>query len=148
MTINLSNLAPPKGKRQGKKRLGRGESSGLGKTSGKGNKGQNARTGGHKHHRAFQGGQMPYVRRMPKHGFTNIFRIPTAGINLTELARFADQSEIGVEDFKAAGLMKGKDRVKILGTGELTAALTVRAHAFSACARQKIEAAGGKAEVV
>ena len=89
MTINLSNLRPPEGKKKKPKRLGRGESSGLGKTAGKGNKGQNARTGGNKRHIAFQGGQTPYVRRMPKRGFTNIFRVPTAGINLATLARFA-----------------------------------------------------------
>jgi len=148
MPINLSNLQPPEGKKKKPKRIGRGESSGQGKTAGKGNKGQNARAGGHKRNLAHEGGQMPYVRRMPKFGFRNIFRVPTAEINLVALERFAEQVEVGIEDFKAAGLMKGKDRVKILGQGEISRPLTVRAHGFSASARQKIEAAGGKAEVV
>lgn len=148
MTINLSNLTPRKGAKNKPKRVGRGNSSGWGKTSGRGHKGQNSRSGGGKTHRAFEGGQMPYVRRIPKRGFTNIFRIPTGEINLETLNRFEEGSEVGVEDFKAAGLMKGKKRVKILGKGELKHKLVVKAHAFSEKAKTGIEAAGGRTEVV
>ena len=91
---------------------------------------------------------MPYVRRIPKRGFTNIFRIPTAQINLETLNRFPSGSEVGIEEFKAAGLLKGKKRVKILGKGELKHALVVKAHAFSEKAKAGIETAGGRAEVV
>lgn len=148
MATNLSNLRPPAGKKHKAKRLGRGESSGTGKTSGKGNKGQNARSGGGKRHAAFEGGQMPFVRRLPKRGFRNIFRVSLAEVNLVQLNRFPAGSPVGIAELKAAGLMKGKDRVKILGAGELEHPLTVSAHAFSESARQKIEAAGGKIEVL
>jgi large subunit ribosomal protein L15 len=120
----------------------------MGKTAGRGNKGQRARTGTGKTHSSFEGGQMPLARRLPKRGFVNIHRVPAAEVNVETLNRFAAGSEVGVEQFKSAGLMKGKDRVKILGKGELKHSLTVKAHAFSASARQKIESAGGKAEVV
>ena len=148
MAINLSSLRPPQGKKKKPKRVGRGEGSGKGKTAGRGHKGQNSRSGTGKTHVAFEGGQMPYIRRIPKRGFTNIFRVPVAEINVAALNRFPRESEVGIEQLKAAGLMKGKKRVKILGKGELEHALTVRAHAFSKAAREKIEKAGGKAEVV
>jgi len=147
MAVNLSNLKPAQKKKK-PRRVGRGESSGWGKTSGRGHKGQKARTGTGKTHPAFEGGQMPLVRRVPKRGFNNIFRVETAEVNLETLNRFPADSEVGIEEFKKAGLMKGKKRVKILARGELKHSLTVRAHAFSETARAKIEAAGGKAEVV
>jgi len=148
MTLNLSKLRPPAGKNRKKKRIGRGESSGWGKTAGRGNKGQRARTGTGKTHSSFEGGQMPLVRRLPKRGFTNIFRVPPAAVNIETLNRFPAGSQVGIEEFKKAGLMKGKDRVKVLGRGELKHSLTVKANAFSASAKAKIESAGGKVEVV
>ena len=148
MGVNLSNLKPPRGQKRPKKRIGRGESSGWGKTAGRGNKGQRARTGTGKTHSSFEGGQMPLVRRIPKRGFINVFRVPTAQINVETLNRFPAGSEIGVAELKSAGLMKGKDRVKILGKGELQHSLTIKAHAFSGSAKAKIEAAGGRAEVL
>ncbi|HUT54043.1 MAG TPA: 50S ribosomal protein L15 [bacterium] len=148
MGVNLSNLKPPKGRKRPKKRIGRGESSGWGKTAGRGNKGQRARTGTGKTHSSFEGGQMPLVRRIPKRGFINIFRVPSAEINVETLNRFPAGSEVGLDELKSAGLMKGKTRVKILGKGELKHSLTIKAHAFSESAKSKIEAAGGKAEVL
>jgi len=148
MTTNLSNLRPRKDRKRRPKRVGRGESSGWGKTSGQGAKGQKSRSGGGKTHRAFEGGQMPYIRRIPKRGFTNVFRLTCGEINLGALNRFPAGSEVGVEEFKAAGLIKGKKRVKILGKGELRHALVVKAHAFSEKAKAGIEAAGGRAEKV
>ena len=148
MAINLSNLAPQDGQKHPKKRRGRGESSGLGKTAGRGAKGQNARSGKGKTHHSFEGGQMPLVRRLPKRGFTNIYRVEIAEVNLDTLNSFPAGSEVGVAELKSAGLMKGKDKVKILARGELKHSLTVKANAFSAKAKEKIESAGGKAEVV
>lgn len=148
MSINLSNLAPPEGKKKKARRVGRGHASGWGKTAGKGHKGQNARSGTGKTHGAFEGGQMPYVRRIPKRGFNNIFREPCAAVNIEALNRFPAGSEVGIEEIAAAGLMKGKKRVKILGKGEISHALTVKASAFSESAKKKIEEAGGTAEVV
>lgn len=148
MAINLSNLKPRPGAKHRIKRLGRGESSGPGRTGGRGSKGQNARTGTGKTHAAFEGGQMPFVRRIPKRGFTNIHRVTAAEVNLVTLNRFPAGTAVGLPEFKAQGLMKGKDRVKILGQGEIKVALTVKAHAFSEKAKAKIEAAGGKTEVI
>ncbi|MFO8058804.1 MAG: 50S ribosomal protein L15 [bacterium] len=145
--MDLSNLSPGR-KKKPPRRLGRGESSGRGKTAGKGHKGQNSRSGGGKTHPAFEGGQMPYARRVPKRGFKNIFREAVLHVNVAELNRFPADSEVGVENLKQAGLVKRKGKVKILGSGELDRPLTVKAHAFSVAARAKIEAAGGKAEVV
>lgn len=148
MPINLHSLKPRPGRKHPPKRLGRGESSGLGKTSGRGHKGQKARTGKGKRHPAFEGGQMPFARRIPKRGFKNIFRSPFAVINLSSLNLFPAGSEVGLQEFKERGLVKGKARIKILADGELTRPLTVKAHAFSEKARAKIEAVGGRAEVV
>lgn len=148
MAINLSNLRPQDGQKHGKKRKGRGESSGWGKTAGRGHKGQNARSGKGKTHSSFEGGQMPLVRRLPKRGFNNIHRVEFAAVNLETLNRFPAGSEVGVAELKEAGLMKGKEKVKILATGELKHSLTVKANAFSQKAKEKIESAGGKAEVV
>jgi large subunit ribosomal protein L15 len=120
----------------------------MGKTCGRGNKGQKARTGTGKTNPAFEGGQTTYVRRVPKRGFHNIFRIPSTGINVETLNRFPEGSEIGPDELSQAGMLKAGVRVKILGKGELKHSLTVRANAFSETAKAKIEAAGGKAEVV
>jgi large subunit ribosomal protein L15 len=144
--VKLHNLKPAPGSRRDRKRVGRGESAGGGKTCGRGQKGQKARG---KTRLGFEGGQMPLARRVPKFGgFTPRKRNVYAVVNVSELARFegevADPAALA-----AAGLIKKeKDRVKILGDGELSVSITVRAHAFTNSAREKIEAAGGKAEVV
>lgn len=138
-------LQPPAGARHERRRVGRGHGSGRGKTAGKGTKGQKARTGGGVPP-YFEGGQLPLVRRLPyRRGFRNPFRVEYRPVNLRDLARFTDA--VGPEELAAAGLIGSAQEVyKILGLGELSAPLTVRAHRFSAAAREKIEAAGGKAE--
>ena len=129
-------------------RVGRGESSGKGKTSGKGNKGQMSRKG-HKRKPTFEGGQMRLIRRMPKRGFTSPGKITYLPINVVDLAAFDKGSEVTVETLRQAGLVGGSNcKVKILGAGELDRNLTVKAHAFSASARSKIEAAGGTCEII
>jgi large subunit ribosomal protein L15 len=139
----LSNLSKPAGTR-GKTRLGRGTGSGLGKTSGRGQKGQYARVRGFKPH--FEGGQTPIQRRLPKRGFRNPFAAIVAEVNVGELSVFAAGANIDSEALVARGLVKGRfDRIKILGDGEVTKAMTVSAHAFSRAAAEKIEKAGGKA---
>ncbi len=144
----LSRLAPPPGAKRKRKRVGRGPGSGLGKTAGKGQKGQRSRSG-KDIGRGFEGGQMPLARRLPKHGFVNPNKVVASVVPVGKLDRHFEAGEVNIEDLKAKGLVPRKaERVKILGDGELTKALVVRAHAFSASARQKIEAAGGKAEVV
>jgi large subunit ribosomal protein L15 len=133
-----------------KKRLGRGIGSGLGKTSGKGHKGQNARSGGGVRP-GFEGGQMPLFRRMPKRGFTNIFATVYATVNIEELNRFENNTVVTPELLFSEGIVKkgkAKDGIKILGDGELTVKLTVQAQKFSKTAAEKIEAAGGKVEVI
>jgi len=144
----LNQLKPSPGSRHAEKRVGRGESSGHGKTSGRGNKGQNSRSGRRKRHPAFEGGQMPLVRRVPKRGFSNPFRTAYTVVNVESLKRFAAGAVVGVEELRAAGLLKGEGPCKVLGQGALDRALTVKAHAFSAQARSKIEAAGGKVETL
>ena len=148
MTIGLGNLKPRRGSRHAPKRLGRGESSGLGKTSGRGNKGQRARSGRNKKPPGFEGGQMPLVRRLPKRGFHQPGRVEYAVVNVERLMRFEAGSTVGEAELRAAGLVKGQKPVKILGQGALDRALTVRVQQFSAAARQKIEAAGGKVETI
>lgn len=147
--IRLHNLSPAPGSRKDRKRVGRGRSSGTGKTSGRGQKGQKARSGsGNK--AGFEGGQMPLLRRIPKlGGFTPRNRKEYAVVNVRELVRFDKDQLVDPEALARAGLIK-KDRgaVKILGDGELDRSLTVRAHAFTRAARDKIEAAGGSAEVI
>lgn len=146
--VRLNELGPVPDARRERKRLGRGIGSGLGKTAGKGHKGQRARSGGSKGP-AFEGGQNPVQRRLPKRGFNNKWRREFAVINLARLNGFAAGSEITPELLHEEGLVKNlRDGLKVLGTGELDRKLTVRAHAFTASARQKIEAAGGKAEVI
>ena len=146
--MKLHELKPAVGSTTAPKRLGRGVGSGLGKTSGKGHKGAKARSGGGKGP-GFEGGQMPLYRRIPKSGFTNIFAKEFATINLSELERFEDGTTVTVALLKQHGLVKQiKDGVKVLGGGELTKKLTVQADRFTASAKEKIEALGGKAEVI
>ena len=146
--MKLHELQPAVGSTTASKRLGRGSGSGLGKTSGKGHKGAKARSGGGKRP-GFEGGQMPLYRRVPKKGFTNIFRTEYATVNVERLEIFADGDVVTVESLMNAGIInKTLDGVKILGGGELTKKLTVKADKFTESAKQKIEALGGKAEVI
>ncbi len=146
--MNLSELRPAAGSRKDRKRIGRGPGSGLGKTSGKGHKGQNARSGGGVK-AGFEGGQMPLQRRLPKRGFTPLTKKVYSLVNLRQLENFESGSTVDAEALIAAGMIKDvADGVKILGDGELTKSLTVKAHKFSKSAQEKIVAAGGKAEVI
>jgi large subunit ribosomal protein L15 len=147
MAKNLSNLRAPKKANTGRKRVGRGMGSGMGKTSTRGHKGQGSRSGSSLM-RGFEGGQMPLHRRLPKRGFTNIFRTEYVVLNLDRLADLAVK-EISLDDYKKLGLVSKKNAlIKILGSGELTSAKTIHAHKFSKSAVEKIEKAGGKAVVV
>ena len=147
MAKNLSNLRAPKNANTGRKRVGRGMGSGMGKTSTRGHKGQGSRSGSSLM-RGFEGGQMPLHRRLPKRGFTNIFRTEYTIVNLDRIAGLGVK-EIAIEDYLRLGLASSKKApIKILGSGELTAAVTVHAHKFSKSAAEKIEKAGGKAVVV
>ena len=147
-SLELSNLRPAKGSKHSDNfRRGRGHGSGNGKTAGKGHKGQKARSGAPRP--GFEGGQMPLYRRIPKRGFTNRNTKEIVGINVSALERFDNDSVVSVETLIAEGIVKNpRDGVKILGNGELTKKLTVQANAFSAGAAAKIEALGGKAEVI
>ena len=145
----LSNLTPAPGSIRKKKRIGRGESSGWGKTAGSGHKGQKARRGGGKPAPGFEGGQMPLARRLPKRGFRPRNRTEYAIINLGALEGVDAGVTIDLEFLQSQGLVKkGRDRLKVLAQGELKNAVTVRAHKFSAAAAEKITAAGGTAEVI
>jgi len=144
--MNLSNIRAPKGSSEKIKRVGRGMGSGMGKTSARGHKGQHSRSGS-RLLRGFEGGQMPLHRRVPKRGFTNIFKKEFNVINLEKLAALGETT-ITLEVLKTAGLVKRDLPIKVLGDGELKSALTVHAHKFSKSAREKIEKAGGKIEVV
>lgn len=146
--MDLSQLKPADGSTKNRKRIGRGPASGQGKTAGKGHKGQNARSGGGVKP-GFEGGQMPLQRRLPKRGFTSLNKKDFNLINLKDLEAFESGSTISLELYGQAGLInKMKDGVKILADGELSKPLTVHAHKFSKAAAEKIEAAGGKAEVI
>jgi len=147
--MNLNELKPQEGAKHSVKRLGRGVGSGLGKTSGKGHKGQKARSGGGKGP-YFEGGQTPLQRRMPKRGFTNIFKKDYVVLNLDALeAKFEAGATVTPEALVECGLVKNvRDGIRILGKGELTKALTVKATGFSKTAEEKITAAGGKIEVI
>ncbi|MFD2672452.1 50S ribosomal protein L15 [Marinicrinis sediminis] len=146
--MKLHELTPAPGSRKERKRKGRGIGSGNGKTAGKGHKGQNARSGGGVRP-GFEGGQNPIYRRLPKRGFTNIHRTEYAIVNLNELNRFAAGTEVTPETLLESGVVKNaKDGIKILGNGEVTVKLTVKANKFSQSAVEKIEAAGGKTEVI
>ena len=144
--MNLSKLRAPKKSSEKKKRVGRGMGSGMGKTSARGHKGQRSRSGS-RMMRGFEGGQMPLHRRMPKRGFTNIFR---KEFNIVSLERLVELGETTItpDVLRKAGVIKTKHPVKILGDGELNAAITVHAHKFSKSAQEKITKAGGKFEVV
>lgn len=148
--MKLENLKPAKGATHNSKRLGRGQGSGKGGTSTRGTKGAQARAG-YEHKIGFEGGQMPIQRRVPKFGFKNPTRIEYKAVNVAAIQALAEQlgrAEIGVEDIKAAGLADAKELVKVLGNGEITAAVTVTADAFSASAVSKIETAGGRTIVI
>lgn len=145
--MRLDDLKPAPGSNRKRKRVGRGDGSGHGKTSGRGHKGQGARSGGNVQP-GFEGGQMPLQRRLPKRGFFNPFRVEMSVVNLSQLERLEESGEIGPENLAAHGLVSKNRPVKILGDGSLTRALTIKAHAFSASAKTKIEAAGGKAELI
>ncbi len=147
--MKLNELKPAEGSKKAAFRVGRGHGSGNGKTAGRGHKGQNARSGGGVRP-GFEGGQMPLYRRLPKKGFTNIFAKTYSQINVSDLNKFADGTEVTAEMLKAEGVIKKlNDGVVVLGRGDLTAKnLTVKAARFSATAAEKIQNAGGKAEVV
>ncbi len=146
--MKLHELAPAAGSVSEVKRKGRGPGSGNGKTAGKGHKGQNARSGGGVRI-GFEGGQMPITRRLPKRGFNNIFAKKYAIVNIASLNAFDDGAVIGAEELLAKKIIrKPEDGLRVLGSGELTKKLTVKANAFSETAKAKIEAAGGKVEVV
>ena len=147
--MKLHELRPSEGAFKTSKRLGRGTGSGLGKTSGKGHKGQNARSGGGVRP-GFEGGQLPLFRRLPKRGFSNaMFKVEYATINVSDLEKFEDGAVVTPELLKEMGILKKQlAGVKVLGNGELTKKLTVKANKFSVSAKEKIEAIGGKAEVI
>ena len=146
--VGLNTLSPPPGSRRKPMRVGRGIGARKSKTAGRGNKGQLSRRG-YKRRRGFEGGQMPLHRRLPKHGFTNIFRTEYAIVNVEQLNGFAAEEHVTPETLRTRGLVRRRRRlVKILGEGELKRKLAVAAHAFSRSARQKIVQAGGTVEVV
>lgn len=146
--MRIHDLKPAPGSKSRRKRVGRGIGSGLGKTSGKGHKGQKARSGGVKGPH-FEGGQTPLQRRLPKRGFTNIFQKVYSEVNIEDLNRFAPGSVVTPAVLQESGLVNQvRDGIKILGNGEIEHALTVQAHGFSKTAAAKIEEAGGKVEVI
>ena len=148
--MKLSEIKPAKGATHSTKRIGRGEGSGKGGTSTRGTKGAQARAG-YEHKIGFEGGQMPLQRRLPKFGFKNPTRIEYKAVNVAALQALSEslgKSEIGLDDIKFAGLAGSRELVKVLGNGDVNTALTVTADAFSASAKSKIEAAGGKAIVI
>ncbi len=146
--MQLNALKPSKGARSSRKRRGRGVGSGLGHTAGRGSKGQRSRSGGGVRP-GFEGGQMPLHRRLPKRGFTNIFKKSVSVINIRDLARFESGSVVDEAALIKAGMIKGKyDAVKLLGQGEIDSPVNVRVNAVSKKAREKVEAAGGKVEVI
>lgn len=146
--MNIHELSPVVGSTHVGKRKGRGHATGNGKTAGRGHKGQKARSGG-KIRRGFEGGQMPLARRVPKRGFNNIFAKPLTSVNVSQLERFEEGTVITAEALIAAGVISTcPNGLKVLGAGNLTKKLTVQAAAFSESAKEKIEQAGGKAEVV
>ena len=146
--MDLSSLKNVAGARKPRKRVGRGSASGMGKTSTRGHKGQQARKG-HKVKLGFEGGQMPLVRRLPKRGFTNPTRVEYFGVNVCDLERFDNGTEVTLDLLRENGLFTNKfDGVKVLGSGELTKKLTVKVNGVSATAKAKIEAVGGSVEIV
>ncbi len=149
MGTTLDTLKGPRGATRPRKRIGRGPGSGTGEQSGKGVKGQKARTGHHGARFGFEGGQMPMQRRLPKKGFKNPFRRPVFGVNVGDINERFEGGTVTVTELREAGLVPRKsDRVKILGGGELSRKFVIKAEAFSASAKEKIERSGGRAEVV
>ncbi len=146
--MELDKLKPAPGAVRSKKRVGRGPGSGTGKTAGRGSNGAKSRSG-YSLRYGFEGGQMPLIRRVPKRGFTNIFAKEVANVNVRDLNRFAEETVVTPDLLASSGLIdKSGDRVKVLGDGDLKKKLVVQAHQFSAGAKAKIEAAGGRAEVL
>lgn len=146
--MKLNDLSPSRGSRKKKKRVGRGPGSGHGKTSCRGHKGQKARSGGSVSP-GFEGGQMPLQRRLPKRGFTNIFKKEYSLVNIGDLNRFEPDSEIDSDSFLSTGLIKKSDSmVKLLGNGEISVPLIIKVNRVSKTAREKVEAAGGKVEII
>jgi large subunit ribosomal protein L15 len=145
--MDLSHLHPAPGSTRRRKRVGRGPGSGQGKTAGRGHKGRLSRSGGNSPP-GYEGGQMPLQRRLPKHGFKPVSRVEYEIVNLGQLAAFPAGTTVGPAELKARGLVRGRRPVKCLADGALSHALTVKAHAFSAKAREQIAAAGGTAEVL
>jgi len=146
--MKLNELSPPAGSRRPRKRLGRGVGSGTGKTAGRGTKGQNSRSGGGVRP-GFEGGQMPIHRRLPKRGFTNIFKKKIAVVNIRDLSRFESGSIVDEIELVRQGLVKGRrDGIKLIGHGDIDIPLTVKVQEASRSAVEKIEAAGGKVEVI
>jgi len=143
--MKLHELSPAKGSKRSRKRIGRGPGSGTGKTAGRGHKGQKSRSG-YSRRLGFEGGQMPLIRRVPKRGFTNIFQTRYQVVNLSSLAELS--GEVTPEVLVEKGLVRSGHMVKVLGDGEISTALTIKAHKFSASAQAKIEAAGGTCEVL
>lgn len=145
--MKLNELMPSRGMRKKRKRVGRGEGSGRGGTSGRGTKGQNARSGGGAP-LGFEGGQMPLQRRIPKRGFTNIFKKHYELINIKDLTAFTSGETVDSDGLRKAGLLKGAQLVKLLGAGEISQPLTIRVNKASKTAKEKIESAGGKVEIM
>ena len=149
MGTTLSSLKGPRGARRNRKRIGRGPGSGTGEQSGKGVKGQKARTGHHGARLGFEGGQMPMQRRLPKRGFKNIFAAKTFAVNLRDLEERFEEGTVTITELHGVGLIPRRCRwVKVLGSGDLSKKFVVKANAFSASAKDKIEKKGGRAEVV
>ncbi len=145
--MNLSDLHPARGSKKSRRRVGRGPGSGRGKTSGRGTKGQTS-ISGYSSKRGFEGGQMPLHRRLPKRGFTNIFRTEYSEVNLEKIEKIT-KKEIKLKDLKTAGIIKKEsEAVKVLGRGDISSSKTVHAHKFSRSAQKKIEKAGGKAVLI
>jgi large subunit ribosomal protein L15 len=149
--MKLENLKAPAPNKKTRKRLGRGEGSGLGQQSGKGHKGQKA-ISGYNHKAGFEGGQMPLQRRLPKFGFKNPFRVEYQGVNLDTISKYVDAGRLGatitVADLVNVGLVDSNDKVKLLGRGEVSKALTIAVHAFSKSAETKVTSAGGSVSVI
>ena len=145
--MRIHDLSPQKGARKARKRVGRGPGSGHGKTSCRGHKGQKARSGGYVRP-GFEGGQMPLQRRLPKRGFTNLFRVEYKAVNIRDLARFGSDATVGLDELSRAGLIGKNDRVKLLGQGDIEHPVRIQVHRVSQTARGKIESAGGTVELI
>jgi len=145
--MRIHDLSPQKGARKARKRVGRGPGSGHGKTACRGHKGQKARSGGYVRP-GFEGGQMPLQRRLPKRGFTNLFRVEYKAVNIRDLARFGADATVGLDELSSAGLIGKNDLVKLLGQGDIEHPVRIQVHRVSQSARDKIESAGGAVELI